>query len=138
MLGNEARENGLKYSLLERLRTLYEKCGDLALEHMVTLNTNYRCDSEVVKIPNELFYESKIKTCAHAPYSEPMKFVCSSLSAEVDHKLEAQVLLEQVKEFAMSKWPLGWSPEEQKSVCLATASRTQVCKYLMSILQNWQ
>ncbi len=133
MLGEAARENGFKYSLLERLQVLYKKHGGLALQHMVSLNTNYRCHKDLVKIPNELFYESNIKSCSphdafpHPKAAFPLIFVCSSLTAEVDCQLEAKILLEQVQYFAMSHWPSSiWGKQDLQTIGLATASQTQV------------
>lgn len=106
VLGEEARENGLKYSLLERLQVLYRKCGGDALEHMVSLNTNYRCHEDIVRIPNELFYDSKIETRPHNailhPQAKfPLIFVCSSVTSSVDRNLEAELLLKQIRHFVL-------------------------------------
>ena len=131
MLGAKARENGLKYSLLERLQDLYKSLGVLALQHMVSLNTNYRCHEEIVKIPNNLFYKSKIQSrpidaMPHPQARFPMIFVCSSLTEEVNSELEAQFLLEEVWNFVELKWPACWGTKNFREICLATASRTQV------------
>lgn len=131
VLGEEARENGLKYSLLQRLQVLYKKCGDKASKHMVSLNTNYRCHKDIVNIFNELFfYTSRIKM---RPYNAsersqtkyPLVFVCSSLTSKVDYELakrEAQLLLQQVGE--------RWDGTDPRTICLTTATRTQVCIFL--------
>lgn len=131
VLGEEARENGLKYSLLERLQALYQKYGGCALRHMVSLNTNYRCHEDVMKIPNELFYESKIKShpqdaFPHHMAAYPLVFVCSSLTSEVNHELEAQLLLKEVERFVISNWPVNWGKKDPRKVCIVTPSRTQV------------
>lgn len=133
VLGDEARENGLKYSLLERLQDLYKKCGgEDALEHnMVELNTNYRCHRDIVKIPNELFYGSKIKSRPHEASSHPkakypLLFVCSSLTSDVDNHLEANVILEQIEDFTIFHWPDRWGEWDLTKICLTTASKTQV------------
>lgn len=131
VLGEQARENGLKYSLLERLKELYLQCGGNALHHMVSLNTNYRCRKEIVKIPSELFYDSKIKmhpqnASAHPQAKYPLVFVCSSLTADVDPNLEAKLILQQIKHYVVSLWPVSWGRQDLSKICLATASRTQV------------
>ena len=131
MLGEDARENGLKCSLLERLQILYRECGDLALDHMVSLDTNYRCREELIRIPNELFYGSKIKTKASphqlpSMYTYPLKFVCSSITEETDPNREAMLLLEETRQFIASS--RGHFVGE---ICAVTASRTQVCIYFM-------
>ena len=127
MLGEEARENGLKFSLLERLQILYRECGGLALNHMVSLDTNYRCREELIQIPNELFYESKIKTNTSSEmlpssYPYPLKFVCSSITEETDPECEAMLLLEETRQFIASS--RGCPVDE---ICAVTASQTQVC-----------
>lgn len=124
VLGDEARENGLKYSLQQRLQVLYRKCGGKALEHLVFLNTNYRCHRDIVSFFNDLFfYKFKIKM---NPYIDsqnpqvkyPLVFVCSSLTTTVDPEVEAELLLEQVKE---RQEGIDW-----QDICLTTATRTQV------------
>ena len=125
VLGDEARENGLKYSLLERLQILYEQYGGLALQHMVSLNTNYRCHSELVKIPNELFYNSQIKSCSRSSSSYPLKFVCSSITSQTNYEHEAILLLQQVWGF-ISNLP-GYSDRDLRNICMVMATRTQVC-----------
>ena len=130
VLGEEARENGLKYSLLQRLQNLYMQYGGTALQHLVSLNTNYRCHEDIVKIPNQLFYDFEVKSfphnaSTHARAKYPLVFVCSSLVINADHKLEAKVLLKQAQKY-ISSWPYTWGDKDLKKICLATASRTQV------------
>lgn len=130
MLGKNARDYGLKYSLQERLQTLYRKLGKCAFKHMVTLNTNYRCHESIIQISNSLFYKSKINVCSNAQPHHlakfPLLFVCSSLTEKVDSKLEADILLEQVKNYIISNWPTSWGGKDWNKICLTTASRTQV------------
>ena len=135
MFGEEARENGLKYSLLERLQDLYKKCGGQALDHMVFLNTNYRCHEDIVKIPNQLFYKKKIKprplNAHHHPDATfPLLFICSSVSSTTDNDVEAQLILQQVEKFAVHSWPSDWGRRDLTKVCLVTASRTQVIWFI--------
>ena len=136
MLGEEARENGLKHSLLERLQILYKEYGDLAIEHFISFNTNYRCHKDLVKIPDDLFYDSKIQSRPHdaSPHPKalfPLIFVCSSATADVKCDVEAQLLLEQVQHFVMSHWPESWGKKDLYDICLATASQYQV-KYTIA------
>ena len=132
MLGEEARENGLKYSLLERLQVLYDKYGDQASSHIVSLNTNYRCHKDIVEIPNQLFYENMIKCPQNAHHDHhpdatfPLLFVCSSVSSTTDDELEAQLILQQVEKFAVHSWPSNWGKRDLTKICLVTASKTQV------------
>ncbi len=131
VLGDEAREHGLKYSLLERLQLLYEKCGGDALQYMWFLNTNYRCHKDIMKIPNELFYESTIKphtieACVHHLAEYPLVFVCSSLTLSVNGHLEARILLDSVKHFVVVNWPKSWGKKNLTRICLVTSTRTQV------------
>lgn len=130
VLGEEARENGLKYSLLERLEVLYKKCGGYALQHMVSLNTNYRCHEDIMKIPNELFYESRIKlntaVSTHPQAKYALMFICSSLTSNVDQYLEAELVLQQIKTLLLLNWPAKWGKRDLKKIGLVTASRVQV------------
>ena len=129
MLGEEARENGLKYSLLERLQVLYNECGGQALDHMVSLNTNYRCHKDIVEIPNQLFYENTIKRPHHdhnPGATFPLLFICSSISSTTDNNVEAQLILQQVEKFTVHSWPSNWGERDLTKICLVTASKTQV------------
>ncbi len=131
MLGKEARENGLKYSLQKRLQKLYRKLGGLALKHMVSLNTNYRCHENIIRISNTLFYKGEIKSSAlnappHHLAEFPLLFVCSSLTEEVDRDLEAKLLLDSMQHFILSHWPDGWGERDWNNICLTMASQTQV------------
>ena len=134
VLGNEARENGLRHSLQERLQSVYQKLGGLALEHMVSLNKNYRCHENIMQIPNELFYDSKIKSSPeldaplHHLTTFPLVFVCSSLVEEVDPHLEAELLLNSMQDYIISNWPKErWGKRDWNKICLTTALQTQVC-----------
>ncbi len=141
MLGEKARENGLKYSLQERLQKLYRKLGGLASKHMVSLNTNYRCHENIIQIPNTLFYEGKIKSSAlnappHHLAEFPLLFVCSSLTDEVDRDLEAKLLFDYMEHFVISNWPDSWGERDWSNICLTTASQTQVILYILLKLIN--
>ena len=130
VLGEKARKNGLKDSLQERLQDLYEQYGGNALNHMVSLNTNYRCHADIMKISNELFYGSKIKAnplnaFPHPEAKYPLIFVCSTLSSSADTNLEAKLLLKEIKRFVVS-WPDEWGCEDLSKISLVTTSRTQV------------
>lgn len=130
VLGEKARKNGLKYSLQERLQGLYKQCGGNALKHIVSLNTNYRCHEDIMKIPNELFYGSKIKgnplnALPHPGAKYPLIFVCSALTSKLECNLEAELLLKEVKRF-MASWPSQWGYKDLSKIGLVTASRTQV------------
>ena len=131
MLGREARENGLKDSLLERLQQLYKELGDRALKHMVSLNTNYRCHPDIIKISRQLFYRSKIishpqNASVHPLAKHPLVFICSSLTVQAKSKLEARLLLGEVRKYT-SSWPACWGKKDgDKNICIVTASRTQV------------
>uniref|UniRef100_A0A8C3BIF9 RNA helicase n=1 Tax=Cairina moschata TaxID=8855 RepID=A0A8C3BIF9_CAIMO len=62
-----ATEHGLGTSLLERLmlhNALYKKSSDGYNPHFVTkLLWNYRSHEAILRIPNELFYDSELKAC---------------------------------------------------------------------------
>ena len=129
----------MKYSLLERLQELYKQCGDNAMQHMVSLNINYRCHKEIVRIPSELFYESKIRihpqcASAHPQAKYPLIFVCSALKSHVDQNFEAKLLLTEARSFVALNWPNQWGRKDLSKISLVTASRTQVIDLLISLL----
>ena len=131
MVGQKARDNGLKYSLLERLCKLYKSLGGAALDYVVQLDNNYRCHAEIMRIPNELFYNNICKcpenVQAHpmAPY--PLIFICSSLDYKVDPELESKVLLDKLQNLIIKNWSAEQKrPKQSDDLALITTSRPQV------------
>ena len=135
VLGDEAREHGLKSSLLERLLCLYKTFPHhISLNYCATLVTNYSCHSEILALPAKLFYpDSPLKckvpeTVTHPNARYPLLFVCSSLDEEVQatdsvtNDSEAKILLQQVSRFTES-WPGSW---DAKDFCIITQTRSQV------------
>ena len=138
VLGEEARENGLKFSLLERLCKLYRSrdLAHAAQHYMLNLNINYRCHADIMRLPNSLFYSNRIipypiDALSHpmAPY--PFIFVCSSLDYDVEPWLEARVLLKYLQDLVIKSWPDTWGSRDLSDVSLITASRTQVDNLLI-------
>lgn len=133
MLGDEARENGLKLSLLERLQLVYDSIGDPAKDYSKTLSTNYRCHKNILAIPQQLFYSGlrskarKSDLHPQAPY--PLLFVCSNLTSDVcSPEVEAKVLLEQV-DFFVKHWPgrsSSWGDCNLQKIAVVTSTRSQV------------
>ena len=129
VLGEEARDNGLKYSLLERLQILYNRIGGAALKYICYLNTNYRCHKDIVKIPNKLFYKTEFilttysdaSAHPHPQAGHPLLFVCCPSDRT------GMFLLEKMKYF-LSHWPEGWGEKNLGKACLMTSNRTQVIK----------
>jgi len=132
VLGDEARKHGLKQSLLERLHSHYSELGEMARGHIVELKTNYRCNKEIMKVPNQLFYGGGLTACPinaepHPSFPHPLVFVCSSLTTKVDHELEAKILLRIVHEKIVNDWPTQvWGKKELNEVGLIASSRPQV------------
>ena len=139
VLGDEAQENGLAVSLLERLHTLYGKLGGVAGDHCATLVTNYRCHHGILKLAEKLFYDLELKcnvpgSAAHPAAPYPLQFYCSSIDDKVEsvdssvNEQEAEVVLKLVAEFA-KKWPsASWGPVDLSQMCIMSPTRSQVCK----------
>ena len=131
VLGTEARENGLKYSLLERLKMEYDKIGGRASEYSLTLNINHRCLIDILAIPIKLFYGCMWE-CAnvlpHPSARHPLIFLCSSNSLTLNaDEQEAQLLLTQAMKYVSeSTWPKAWGVYDPKKICIATSTRAQV------------
>lgn len=133
MLGDEARENGFKLSLLERLQLQYDSIGGPAKVYSITLSTNYRCHRDILAIPHQLFYSGlkckarKSDTHPQAPY--PLLFVCSNLTYDVcSSEVEAEVLLQQVN-FFVQHWPSNnssWGDYNLQKIAVVTSTRPQV------------
>ena len=63
VLGQKARDHGLGNSLLTRLHALYSSPDnkERAEPYTAKLLTNYRCHDSILKLPSELFYNSKLE-----------------------------------------------------------------------------
>ena len=139
VLGDEAQENGLAVSLLERLHALYGKLGDVAGDHCATLVTNYRCHHGILKLAEKLFYDLELKcnipgSAAHPAAPYPLLFYCSSIDDKVQsvdssvNEQEAEVVLKLVAEFA-KRWPIAsWGPVDLSQMCFMSPTRSQVCE----------
>ena len=124
VLGEEAQENGLKGSLLERLQSHYKMAGDKAAVLKATLQTNFRCHECIVSFASRLFYGSSVRTSQkckriqpHPDFPYPLVFVCSSREEISSYEssvneVEASLLLKKFMEL---------------STCLQSATRSNIC-----------
>lgn len=138
VLGDEAQENGLAVSLLERLHRLYGKLGEAAADHCATLVTNYRCHGDILRLAEKLFYDLPLQckvppSMAHPAAQYPLQFCCSSIDDEIQiidstiNECEATVILDLIAEFA-KQWPnASWGPLDSSQMCIMSPSRSQVC-----------
>ncbi len=141
MLGEEARENGLAISLLERLQQLYKDIGEAANDYHATLVTNYRCHPKILTI-TEVHYELPLKSY-HSDESFPLLFVCSSIEAEQNgdadsgrNELEVRITLEEINRLS-KQWPTGW---DVTKVGFLSPKRSQVstlCSIAKNLLDNY-
>ena len=140
VLGDEAQENGLAVSLLERLHRLYGTLGEAAADHCATLVTNYRCHGDILRLAEKLFYDLPLQckvllSTAHpaAQYQYPLQFCCSSIDDKMQlvgstiNECEATITLDVITEFA-KQWPnASWGPLDPFQMCVMSPSRSQVC-----------
>ena len=63
VLGEEAKENGLGVSVLERLHTLYHshEYSEKAEAYSASLLTNYRSHPGILRLPSHLFYDATLQ-----------------------------------------------------------------------------
>ena len=137
VLGDEAQENGLAVSLLERLQKRYEMMGEVAKPYCATLVTNYRCHEKIVQLAEKLFYKTSLKcnvssnpTDLDAPF--PLCFICSSVDEKMKHvrsaknEEEAKIALWEAANLA-EKWPVdGWGPKDLSEICFMSSVQSQV------------
>ncbi len=137
MLGHDAREYGLKFSLLERLHTLYstETFFERSSSHCVSLWTNFRSHHALLCLPSYLFYGSALVTAAKAAYQPypdgqyPIQFVCSSLDDSVcevkesSNLKEVELILDEV-ESCIEKWGIL----DLNDICVMATTHNQVRK----------
>ena len=132
MLGEEARENGLKVSLLERLQHCYREKIYTKFSQ-ATLQTGFRCQKDILSLASELFYSSSVKvsdTCLsinpHQEFPYPLLFVCSSdknirNSDESVNQNEADLLMKILRS--------DFEQNKINNVCVMSSSRGQVRMY---------
>ena len=140
VLGDEAQENGLAVSLLERLQRQYSAMGATASRYCATLVTNYRCHKDILKLVEKLFYASPLecrvpRTSTHPHARFPLRFVCSSIDDKADatkcstYEKEASIALEEAARFAKD-WPEHrWGKQDLSQVCFMSSARSQVSSY---------
>ena len=140
VLGEKARENGLKYSLLERLCTLYskEELVEASQIHCAILLTNFRSHHALLSLPSYLFYSSALMTVAkaitqlHPDAGYPLHFICSSLDQEVleisesINRREIELILDEVNKY-VDNWPYKeWGDKKLSDICIMATTANQV------------
>lgn len=106
VLGQQAHENGLGISLLERLEHLYLRNGYPATSYLNKLTDNYRSNKSIVHFLSSIFYDEQITTKLpiqlHHKTSFPFVFYCSDVDRvirapqEDTFEVEANAVLAQV------------------------------------------
>lgn len=108
MLGEEASNNGLALSLLERLCTKYSDWG--LNPPLVTMVTNFRCHPDILSLVGNLFYTNTTPLklpddYQSLPYHRDLPcfvFICSDIDDKVEgvqqttNPLEATIILDQL------------------------------------------
>ena len=140
VLGGEAREHGLKYSLLERLHSQYsqEELYEASEMHCATLLTNFRSHHALLSLPSYLFYGSALVTVAettshlHPDTDYPLHFVCSSISEDVlpiedsVNTSEASLVLSETRKY-VKDWPeYEWGQKNLRDICIMATTANQV------------
>ena len=125
VLGDIARMNGLRESLLQRLTRIYRNNGKDAMDHLVMLCINHRSHVDLHSLLSNLFYNDRILTEAKvnaAPTEKyPLKFICSDLNSNVQKleptdDCEVQLILSEVKKI-----------NDPRNSCIMTSNLKQVC-----------
>jgi len=143
VLGDEAQENGLAVSLLERLHSRYRRLGKIAENHCATLVTNYRCHGGILELAG-MFYNLALKckippSSAHPAAPYPLLFYCSSINDKVQlidstmNEQEAEIMLRLVAEFA-KRWPNSWGKVDLSQLCFMSPTRSQVCELVFQFM----
>ena len=140
VLGEMARDNGLKCSLLERLYTLYstERLEKSSETHCATLLTNFRSHHALLSLPSYLFYSSALMTVAkattqlHPDAGYPLHFICSSLDQQVlevsesSNRREIELVLDEVKKY-VDNWAYEeWGEKNLSDICIMATTANQV------------
>ena len=137
VLGEEARENGLKVSLLERLKALYQSIGDKANSHQASLMSNFRCHKLILEFASQMFYKSTVKPSHVTSHIQsphgfpfPLVFVCTSVK-DIDNYDQSVNDREAMNLMDMLQQHLNENRGRQ--VCVMSSSRAQVQPNLLMI-----
>ena len=132
VLGEEARENGLKVSLLERLKALYRSIGDKTNFQQANLMNNFRCHKLILEFASKMFYKSTVKpspVTSHIQsphgFSFPLVFVCTSVK-EIDNYDQSVNDEEAMNLMDMLQQHIRENRGHQ--ICVMSSSRAQVHK----------
>ena len=132
VLGEEARNYGLKASLLERLKFCYIAIGEKTQYLQTNLMENYRCHEHILKFASEMFYLSSVKHSAvtsniKIPYGfpYPLVFICTSIKevknySDCTNEAEADILMNMLS----GHIKMGGV----KRISVMSSSRAQVCE----------
>ena len=138
VLGEEARENGLKVSLLERLNTLYKSIGGNTKSHQADLVHNFRSHELILEFASQMFYKSTVKPShvtphipCHRDFPFPIVFVCTSVKKIGNY--DQPVNVEEAKNL-MNMLTQHLRVNEGRQICVMSSSRAQVhtheCMYI--------
>ncbi len=127
-MGKIAQENGLAQSLLERLHDSYMRIPEAKKHSVVHLRNNYRCVANILKVPSELFYDSRLiprSRKTNGVKGFPLQFICSSTSDKTsflsDSKPEANIVVQAVNDI------LSKMDTDPSQICVLSSSQRQVC-----------
>ena len=147
VLGDIARDNGLKISLLERLERRYDEIGGEC--YLIHLDVNYRCHPMLTKFLSDVVYKYPIKSAAAESSPEgwffdaeacPCLFYCCHIFEDVSEAATVAANLNAME--AEAKAAISWleklEPETKEpsednnegtledNVCIVSSFRKQV------------
>lgn len=130
VLGKEAREYGLKTSLLERLKARYKDIGAKTNILQANLMKNFRCHELILKFASQMFYKSIVipshitsSIQSHPDFPFPLVFVCTSDEEirnydQTVNKGEADILMNMLGQHLQQN--------KKNNICVMSSSRGQV------------
>lgn len=136
VLGQQAHENGLAVSLLERLQKKYKGYGGDAEQYLKILTDGYRCNEYITNFLSTLFYNRKVKSRVQVPTHPRAKFPFVFYCCDVDRTVrapqepafdvEADAVLQQLKHYFHHRWPRDWGEQNMNDLSVITPMRNQV------------
>lgn len=138
VFSDQARELGLKTSLIERLISPYKTDDHISdSSNLIVLHQNYRSHPDILCFPSEIFYAGMLEAASNPsqprhPTIPPLTFHSVTGEEEFQQNLGSYRNLAEVDEVVSmvqkisSTWPDEWGAYEPNQICVVAPYYYQV------------